>query len=199
MSSHLAFRISVDLGGDNFSILVLREDLMQMEVPLNDPSGLLDEEVPILPTEEAVGVVLGLAVLAHLFVLYLIPHDGLLEGTAPDPGAFQEERLVVPHGDGRDCLPFLALEVLTLTSIRIWNIGEGVDARQDGVEQITPGHTILEKGRLLEGTHLLSEIGQDLLVVPVELGHRRRTWEVGHTGRTLAGSTAAVSVGFITT
>ena len=199
MGTHLASRIGAVLTRGNSGIFVFREDLMQMKVPLDDPSGLLDEEVPILPTEEAVGVVLGLAVLTHLSLLHLIPHDGLLEGTAPNPGAFQEERLVVPHGDGRDCLPFLALEVLTLTSIRIWNIGEGVDARQDGVEQITPGHTILEKGRLLEGTHLLSEIGQDLLVVPVELGHRRRTWEVGHTGRTLAGSTAAVSVGIITT
>ena len=196
MSSHL--------GGDNFSILVLREDLMQMKVPLDDPSGLMDEEVPILPTEEAVGVVLGLAVLTYLSLLHLIPLDGLLEGTAPDPGAFQEEGLVVPHGDGRNAfLIHLALDVWTwtLTSSRIWNVGERVEARQDGVEQIVPGHAMLEEVRLLEGTHLLSEIVEDLLVVPVELGHRRRTREFGYAGRTLAGTTAAVGggVGFIVT
>lgn len=175
-----------------------REDLVQVEVPLDDPGGLLGEVVPIAGAEEVpVGIVVVLLQLRcpvlAVVLAPLVPRDGFREGTAPDPGAFQEEGLVVPRGDdveglaaGRGSSSTATAAAGTRSPRRRGVVIHGVvrggcqrmDPGQDDIEQIPPRHPVALGlaviGRLLDGPHLMTEIGQDGLVVLVGLRARVR-------------------------
>ena len=203
--THLARIISTRMAGDILPCSHLsspREDLVQVEVPLDDPGGLLGEVVPIVGMEKvpvglAVPVVLaGLRRPVLVVVLApLVPLDGLRQGAAPDPGAFQEEGLVVPHGDndvagpaaGRGSTsPRRRGVVIHTLILGVVGGGQRMDLGQDDVEQIPPRHPIALGlaviSGLLDRSHLMTEIGQDGLVVLVGLrggargraGRRRR-------------------------
>ena len=177
-----------------------REDLVQVEVPLDDPGGLLGEVVPIAGVEEVpVGLVVVLVQLRRpvlaVVLAPLVPRDGLREGTAPDPGAFKEEGLVVPRGDdvegglaagrGSTC-SCTATAAGTRTPRRrrvvihcvVGGGSQRMDPGQDDIEQIPPRHPVALGlaviGGLLDGPHLMTEIGQDGLVVLVGLRARGR-------------------------
>ena len=176
---------------------------MQVEVPLDDPGGLLGEVVPIVGVEEVpVGLVVVLVELRRPVLVVvlapLVPSDCLREGTAPDPGAFQEEGLVVPRGDDVEGLAagrgssstataagtrtprrrgvVIHTLILALTASLVG--GQRMDSGQDDVEQIPPRHPVplglAVIGGLLDGPHLMAEIGQDGVVVLVGLRARGR-------------------------
>ena len=170
---------------------------MQVEVPLDDPGGLLGEVVPIVGAEEVpVGLVVVLLQLRcpvlAVVLAPLVPRDGFREGTAPDPGAFQEEGLVVPRGDDVEGLAAGRGSSGTATAagtrsprrrgVVIHGVvgggGQRMDPGQDDIEQIPPRHPVALGlaviGRLLDGPHLMTEIGQDGLVVLVGLRARGR-------------------------
>ena len=170
---------------------------MQVEVPLDDPGGLLGEVVPIVGAEEVpVGLVVVLVQLRRpvlaVVLAPLVPRDGLREGTAPDPGAFQEEGLVVPRGDDVEGLAAGRGSSGTATAagtrsprrrgVVIHGVvgggGQRMDPGQDDIEQIPPRHPVALGlaviGGLLDGPHLMTEIGQDGLVVLVGLRARGR-------------------------
>ena len=170
---------------------------MQVEVPLDDPGGLLGEVVPIVGAEEVpVGLVVVLLQLRcpvlAVVLAPLVPRDGFREGTAPDPGAFQEEGLVVPRGDDVEGLAAGRGSSGTATAagtrsprrrgVVIHGVvgggGQRMDPGQDDIEQIPPRHPVALGlaviGRLLDGPHLMTEIGQDGLVVLVGLRARVR-------------------------